>query len=97
MSKPPISETIKAKLDEYDVDRRVSALAVQAEELLEQGVARAGRLTRQHRHDLDRLLDRAAEAVDRRTEGRHATRIDQVRHQIGRGVERLAEHDRDGR
>ena len=97
MSKPPISEAIKAKLEEYEVERRVSELAAQAEELLAQGVARAGALTREHRHDLDRLLDRAADAVDRRTEGRHATRISQVRLQIDRGVERLAEQDQDGR
>jgi hypothetical protein len=97
MSKPPISETIKAKLEEYDVERHVTALAAQAEQLLEQGRARAAQLAREHRDDLDRLLDRAADAVDRRTERRHAPRISQVRHQIGRGVDRLAEHDEDHR
>ena len=68
MSKPPISETIKAKLEQYDVERRVSALAAQAEELLEQGRARAGDLAREHRDDIDRVLDRAADAVSRRTD-----------------------------
>ena len=96
MSKPPISETIKAKLEQYDVERHVSELATQAEHLLEQGRARAAELAREHRDDLDRLIDRAAHAVDRHTEGRHAARIGQVRLQIERGGERLAEHDQDG-
>ena len=69
MSKPPISETIKAKLEQYEVERHVSEFAAQAEQLLEQGKARAGELAREHRDDLDRLLDRAADAVDRRTDG----------------------------
>ena len=97
MSKPPISETIKAKLEQYEVERHVTEFAAQAEQLLEQGKARAGELAREHRDDLDRLIDRAAHAVDRRTDGRHAARIGQVRLQIERGVERLAEPDQDGR
>ena len=96
MSKPPISETIKAKLEEHEVERRVSELAIQAEHLLQQGRARAAALAREHRDDIDRLLDRATDAVDRRTDGRHASRIGQVRHQLDRGVERLAEQDPDG-
>jgi ElaB/YqjD/DUF883 family membrane-anchored ribosome-binding protein len=95
MSKPPISETIKAKLDQYEVERHVSEFAAQAEQLLEQGKARAGELAREHRDDIDRLLDRATDAVDRRTDGKHASRIGQVRHQLDRGVERLAEQDPD--
>jgi len=97
MSKPPISETIRAKLEQYEVERHVSEFAAQAEQLLEHGRARAGQLVREHRDDVDRLVERAAHAVDRRTEGRHAARIDQVRLQIERGVERLADQDQDGR
>ena len=95
MSKPPISETIRVKLEEYDVERRVSELAVQAEHLLAQGRARAAELAREHRDDIDRLLDRATDAVDRRTDGRHASTLVQVRHQLERGVERIADHDPD--
>jgi len=93
MSKPPISETIKAKLEQYEVERRVSALAAQAEELLEQGKARAGDLAREHRDDIDRVLDRAADAVSRRTDARHASWVGQVREHLDKGIERLAEQD----
>ncbi len=97
MSKPPISETIKAKLEEYEVERRVSELAVQAEHLIQQGRARAAELAREHRDDIDRLLDRATDAFDRRTDGKHASTLVQVRHQIDRSVERLADQDPDSR
>ena len=97
MSKPPISETIKAKLEQYEVDRRMSELATMAEQLIEQGRARAGELAREHRGDIDRLLDRATGAVDRRTEGRHAEQLERVRGHVDRGVERLADQRPDGR
>jgi len=97
MSKPPISETIKAKLEEYDVERRVTELTVQAEQLFQQGRARAAELAREHRDDIDRLLDRATDAFDRRTDGKHAATLVQVRHQLDRGVERLADQDPDAR
>ena len=58
MSKPPISETIKAKLEQYEVERHVSEFAAQAEQLLEQGKARAGELAREHR---ERGVERLAE------------------------------------
>lgn len=96
MSKPPIGETIRAKLEEYDVERRVGELATQAEALVGQGMARAGAFTREHRHDLDRFLDRASDEIARRTDGRHADHVDQVRRSIERGADRLAEHDDQG-
>jgi RNA-splicing ligase RtcB len=96
MSKPPISETIRAKLEEYEVERRIDELAQQTEQLVEQGRARAGALAREHRDDIARFLDKAADAVDRRTDGRHASRIGQVRLQLERGVDRLADQDPDG-
>jgi RNA-splicing ligase RtcB len=95
MSKPPISETIRAKLEEYDVERRIDELAQQTEQLVEQGRARAGALAREHRDDITRLLDQAADAVDRRTDGKHASRIGRLRLHLERGVERLADQDRD--
>ncbi len=97
MSKPTISESIKAKLEQYQVDRRASELAQQAERLVEQGRARAGELAREHREDIDRALDRATDAVDRRTDGKHASRLGQLRQHLDRGVERIAEQDPDGR
>jgi len=89
--KPAIGDTIRAKLEEYEVDRHLHDLASQAEHVVRQGIAKVGELAHDHREDIDRLLDKAASAVDRRTEGRHAEKITQVRGSLERGVERIAE------
>ncbi|HET7432226.1 MAG TPA: antitoxin [Nocardioides sp.] len=89
--KPPIAETIRAKLDEYEVDRRLNELAQQVESVVREGVAKVGEVAHEHRDDIRGFIDKAADALDRRTEGKHAERISQVRGQLERGVERIAE------
>ncbi|HEX3224263.1 MAG TPA: antitoxin [Nocardioides sp.] len=89
--KPPIADTIRAKLDEYEVDRRLNELAQQVETVVREGVAKVGELAHEHRDDLKGFIDKAADALDRRTEGKHAERISQVRGQLERGVEKLAD------
>ncbi|HEY3529157.1 MAG TPA: antitoxin [Nocardioides sp.] len=89
--RPPIGETIRAKMDELEVERHLSELAGTLEHAVRQGVAKAGDLAHEHRGDIERLIDKAATAVDRRTDGRHADKISQVRGSLERGVERIAD------
>jgi hypothetical protein len=91
MSKKPITEALKDKLDELEVERHLAELAAQAEEAVVRGVARAGAMTHDNRDRIEGFLDRAGEAVDRRTEGKYADQIVRVRSQLDRGVEKLAE------
>ena len=91
MPKPSFTESLKAKLDELDVDRRVNELVAQAEDVVVKGVTRAGELTHEHRDQIDGLIDRAGTMVDQRTDGKYAERIGKVRAQVERGVEKLAE------
>jgi hypothetical protein len=97
MPKPPFTDRIRAKLDELEVERRLGDVVGQAEHVVAQGVARAGELAHEHRDDIGSRLERAADAVDRHTDGRHADRITQVRSTLARGVDKLAEHRPDGR
>jgi ElaB/YqjD/DUF883 family membrane-anchored ribosome-binding protein len=90
--RPPLAETIRAKMEQYEVDRHLNEIATTLENAVRQGVAKAGELAHEHRGDIERLIDKAADAVDRRTEGKHADRIQQVRGSLERGVERIAEH-----
>lgn len=90
-ARPSVTDSIRAKLDEYGVDRHLEELATAVEEVVRQGAAKAGELVHEHRGDIDRLLDRAAGIVDRQTDGRHADRIGQVRGTLDRGVGRIAE------
>lgn len=89
--KPPLGETIRAKLDEYEVERHLSELAGSVEHVVRQGVAKAGELAHEHKGDLERLFDKAAGAVDRHTDGKHADKISQVRGSLERGVDKLAD------
>jgi ElaB/YqjD/DUF883 family membrane-anchored ribosome-binding protein len=89
--RPPLADTIRAKLEEYDVDRHLNDLAATVESVVRQGVARAGELAHEHKGDIDRLFDKAASAVDRHTDGKHADRISQVRGTLDRGVGRIAD------
>jgi hypothetical protein len=87
----PFAETLRAKLEEYEVERHLEGFAAQLEQVVRQGVETVGALAHEHRDDIGGFLSRTAEALDRRTDGRHTETISQVRGQIERGMERLAE------
>jgi hypothetical protein len=101
--RPPLAETIRAKMEEYEVDRHLDEIAATLENAVRTGIAKAGALAHEHRGDIDRLIDKAVSAVDRRTDGKHADKIQQARGTLERGVDRIAEQrdagspaDRDG-
>jgi len=87
----PFAETLRAKLEEYDVERHLEDFAAQLEQAVRQGMETVGALAHEHRDDIGGFLSRTAEALDRRTDGRHAETISEVRGQLERGVERLAQ------
>ncbi|MFZ2016422.1 MAG: hypothetical protein WAV00_21595 [Nocardioides sp.] len=89
--KPSFADQVKALLEEYDVERRLTELADQADHLVRQGLALAGDFAHDHREDVGRMFDQVADAVNGRTEGRHASTLQDVRGVLDRGVERIAE------
>jgi hypothetical protein len=93
--RPPLADTIRAKMEEYEVDRHLNEIAATLESAVRSGVAKAGALAHEHRGDIDRLIDLAVSTVDRRTDGRHADKIQQARGTLERGVDRIVEQ-RDG-
>ena len=93
--RPPLADQIRAKMDEYDVDRHLNELAATVEQVVRSGMAKAGEFAHEHKGDLERLFDKAADAVDRRTEGKHADTIQQVRGSLERGVDKIAEQRTD--
>jgi RNA-splicing ligase RtcB len=94
--RPPLADQIKAKMDEYEVDRHLNELASTLENAVRTGMSKAGEFAHEHKGDLERLFDKAASAVDRHTDGRHADKIQQVRGSLGRGVDRIADQREDG-
>jgi ElaB/YqjD/DUF883 family membrane-anchored ribosome-binding protein len=94
--RPPLADQIRSKMDEYDVDRHLNDLASTVEQVVRTGMAKAGEFAHEHKGDFERLLDKAASAVDRRTDGKHADTIQQVRGSLERGVDKIAERRPDG-
>ena len=94
--RPPLADQIRAKMDEYDVDRHLNELATSLEGAVRQGVTMVGEFAHEHKGDLERLIDKAAGDVDRSTDGKHADKIEPVRGSLERGVDKLADQRRDG-
>lgn len=86
-----INETLKQKIDELDLDRRLNELTEQAEQVVTRAIDIAADYAHEHRDDVDRLLTRATTAIDERTEGKYADKVSKVRNQVDLGVEKLAE------
>jgi hypothetical protein len=86
-----INETLKQKIDELDLDRRLNEASVQAEQALKRALDAAAEYADEHRDDIDRLLTRVSTSIDERTEGKYADQVTKVRAQLDRGVEKLAE------
>ena len=86
-----INETLKQKIDELDLDRRLNEASVQAEQVVRRALDTAAEYAREHRDEVDRLLTRVSTTIDERTDGKYADKVTKVREQLDRGVERLAE------
>jgi hypothetical protein len=89
-----INETLKQKIDDLDLDRRLNEAVVQAEKAVTQAVESAGSYAHEHRDDVERLLTRFSTSIDERTDGKYADQVTRVRTQLERGVDKLAERRR---
>ncbi len=85
-----ITETLKAKLDELDLDRRLDQLTGATEKAVKRGVERAGELAHDNREKVASFVDKAATTIDSKTEGKYADTVDKVRSQVVIGVDKLA-------
>jgi RNA-splicing ligase RtcB len=94
--RPPLANQIKAKMDEYEIDRHLNDLATTLEHAVRTGMTKAGEFAHEHKGDIERLIDKAASAVDRHTDGKHADKIQQVAGSLGRGVDKIADQREDG-
>lgn len=89
--RPPLADQIKSKMDEYEIDRHLDELATTLEHAVRTGITKVGEFAHEHKDDIERFIDKAAGAVDRRTEGRHADKIQQVAGSLGRGIDKIAD------
>ena len=86
-----INETLKQKIDDLDLDRRLNEFTEHAEEVVNRALDTAAEYAHEHQDDVDRLLTRVSTSIDERTEGKYADQVTKVREQLERGVSKLAE------
>lgn len=86
-----INETLKQKIDDLDLDRRLNDLTVSAEQAVNRALDSASEYAQEHRDDVDRLLSRVSTTIDDRTGGKYADRVGRAREQVEKGVTKLAE------
>ncbi|RYE78726.1 MAG: hypothetical protein EOO74_04865 [Myxococcales bacterium] len=85
-----ITETLKQKLDELDLDRRLNEFVDQAEQSFQTALSQAGGYVHERRADIDRLLDTATEKINTQTQGQYSDHVVKVRGHIAAGVDKLA-------
>ena len=87
---PTITETLKTKLDELKLERRIDELTVATEKVVKRAIEHAGELAHDNRDKVATLLDKAGTAIDQRTEGKYHDTVGKVRAQVVTGVDKLA-------
>jgi HEPN domain-containing protein len=92
-----ITDTIKHKVDELELERHLNDAAEVAEKAIRSALERAGEYAHEHGKDIGELLDKAESAIDRagsaidaRTDGRFATTVAKVKEQVQHGVAKVA-------
>ena len=85
-----ITDTLKKKLDELEIERHVAETTAEIERVVIDAVGKAGNLAHERRTDIAGWLDKAGEAINERTEGRYADQVAGVRSKIEHGVDKVA-------
>ncbi|HNJ78780.1 MAG TPA: antitoxin [Marmoricola sp.] len=90
------NETLKQKIDEWDLDRRANELAIQAERGVNLAMDKASELASQHQGEIASWLDRAGEMVDEKTQGKYAEQVAKVREGLSTSLGKLADRHQAG-
>ena len=86
-----ISETLKQKIDEFDLDRRFNDLAIQTERGVNIALDRASEWADQHRSEIAGWIDKAGATVDDKTDGKYAEHVAKVKTGVSATVTKLAD------
>lgn len=88
---PTLTDTLKQKIDELELERRLAAAVQAAETAMIAALDAVSGYAAEHRDDIDRWLDKAGATVDDKTDGKYADRVASVKEQVRRGVATLSE------
>lgn len=85
-----LTEQLKAKAEQWRLQQRLETLATTTEKTATQAVEYAAELAHTKREQVATLLDKAGAALDQRTEGRYAARVESTRGWLLDSLDKLA-------
>lgn len=94
--KKPLTESVKQKLDELEVDKHLHRLVDESGKVANEAVERAGGLAHERRDDVAGWLDTASGKVNEKTKGQYAEKVEKVRTGLLDGLDKLASRRRLG-
>jgi len=83
-------DKLKSKAEQLDLQGKADRLADAATKAAKQTREKAGELADENRDKVERVLDKAGTAIDERTEGKYAVKVARAKHQVSKGVDKLA-------
>lgn len=84
-----INDQLKAKIDELDLDTKVTQVKEQAEKAFQQVKEQAGALLHENREKVDELIEKATTAIDEKTEGKYHDKVSKAKASFTSGLDKL--------
>ena len=85
------ADNIKAKIKGADLEAQLTNLVDEGEQLVKDGVTKAGAVAHEKRDDIDGWLGKATEAINTKTEGKYADQLTKLRTTLLSGIDKVAE------
>ena len=86
-----LNDQLKSKIDEIDLDAKLSQLAETAGTVLAQAKVQAGSLVHENRAKVDEIIEKATAAIDEKTEGKYHDKVVKAKASFATGLDRIAE------
>lgn len=86
-----INEQLKTKIDELDLDAKLSQLAETAGAVLAQAKVQAGSLVHENRAKFDEIIEKATATIDEKTEGKYHDKVAKAKASFVSGLDRIEE------
>lgn len=84
-----ISDQLKTKIDELDLDTKITQVKEQAEKAFQQVKEQAGNLLHENREKVDEIIEKATTAIDEKTEGKYHDKVSKAKASFASGLDKI--------
>lgn len=84
-----VNDQLKAKIDEIDLDTKLSQITETAAAVLATAKEQGGSLVHDNRAKIDELIEKATAAIDEKTEGKYHDKVEKARASFANGLDLL--------